>query len=510
MEAATPAPAGRIDPTSPGPRDERRTAAAPYVLALDEGTTNAKALAVAPDGAVLASGSRPVAVAYPRPGHVEQDAEAIWDAQVRAIRDCLTALPDGVGAPAGIAISNQRESVVVWDARTGRALAPVLGWQDSRTAAFCDALRTPEREAAVAATTGLSLDPMFSAPKIRHLLDRVRSTADPATTRVGTIDAWLVARLTGQESYVIEAGNASRTLLLDLATCDWSDEMCELFGVEKAVLPRVVASNASFGTTRGLGFLPDGVAIVGVLGDSHAALYGHGCCTTSDGKATYGTGSSVMIPSGTVRSTRPGVSTTLAWLTDEPMYGHEGNIIASGTAMDWTARLLGVAPGRELDALAATVEDSHGASLVPAFTGLGAPWWDRHAVGTLTGLTAGTERGHVARAALEAVAHQVADVVDALDTSDLQVLHADGGATASRLLMQIQADLLGRGVVVSAAAEVSALGAALMGFTRLGWERPEPSTDAGRRYLPRMGSAERDAARARWKEAIGRSRLVPA
>ena len=481
---------------------------APYVLALDEGTTNAKALAVAADGTVLAAGSAPVPVSYPQPGWVEQDAEDIWRAQSAAIAACL----DGVGgAPEGIAISNQRESVVCWDARSGRALGPVLGWQDSRTAEFCDWLRSPERELAVAATTGLSLDPMFSAPKMRYLLDRVGAAMpdDARHARIGTIDAWLVARLSGQDSYVIEAGNASRTLLMDLATLQWSEEMCALFGVPAARLPRIVASNADFGATAGLDVLPDGVPIVGVLGDSHAALFGHGCRTTSEGKATYGTGSSVMVPSGADRSVRPGVSTTLAWLTDRPMYGHEGNIVASGTAMDWTARLLGVAPGRALDELAAAVPDSAGISLVPAFTGLGAPWWDRRAVGLVAGLTAATERGHLARAALESVAHQIADVVEALGAGDLTVLHADGGATASRLLMQTQADLLGRDVVVSANAEVSALGAALMGFTRLGWDLPAPEGGVGRRYRPALDEPARAAARSRWGQALARSRLVP-
>ena len=480
----------------------------PYVLALDEGTTNAKALAVADDGTVLAAGSAPVPVSYPQPGWVEQDAEAIWRAQSAAIAACL----DGVGgAPEGITISNQRESVVCWDARSGRALGPVLGWQDSRTAEFCDWLRSPERELSVAAATGLSLDPMFSAPKMRYLLDRVGAAMpdDVRHARIGTIDAWLVARLSGQDSYVIEAGNASRTLLMDLATLQWSEEMCALFGVPAARLPRIVASNADFGATAGLDALPDGVPIVGVLGDSHAALFGHGCRTTSEGKATYGTGSSVMVPSGADRSVRPGVSTTLAWLTDRPMYGHEGNIVASGTAMDWTARLLGVTPGRALDELAAAVPDSAGTSLVPAFTGLGAPWWDRRAVGLVAGLTAATERGHLARAALESVAHQIADVVEALGAGDLTVLHADGGATASRLLMQTQADLLGRDVVVSANAEVSALGAALMGFTRLGWDLPAPEGGAGRRYRPALDEPARAAARSRWGRALARSRLVP-
>lgn len=474
-----------------------------YVLALDEGTTNAKALAVARDGRILASGSAPVPVRHPRPGWVEQDAEEIWTALSTAISSCLAGVD---GAPAGIAISNQRESVVCWDARTGRALAPVLGWQDSRTAEFCDWLRSPEREYTVAATTGLSLDPMFSAPKMRYLLD---SAGTAPHVRVGTIDSWLVARLTGQDAYVAEAGNASRTLLLDLADLAWSEEMCRMFGIDPVILPRVVASDADVGATRGLDVLPDDLPVLAVMGDSHAALFGHGCRRPGEGKATYGTGSSVMVPTGAHRRARPGLTTTLAWLTEEPMYGHEGNIMASGAAMDWMARTLGVRPGRELDELAGTVDSSDGAVLVPAFTGLGAPWWDRGAVGVVTGLSAGTGRGHLARAALEAVAHQVADVVEALGPQSLAVLHADGGATASGLLMQTQADLLGREVVVSAQSEVSALGAALMGFGRLGWDLPDPAAAPGRHYLPQITSTARDAARARWKEAIGRSRHVP-
>ena len=491
----------------------KRTVAAPdYVLALDEGTTNAKALAIAPDGTVLASGSAPVPVSHPRPGWVEQDAEAIWQAQARAIAACL----DGVGGatPAGIAISNQRESVVAWDAGDGRPLGPVLGWQDSRTAEFCDWLRSPEREFAVSATTGLSLDPMFSAPKMRYLLDMVDAApAGASRARIGTIDSWLVARLTGQESYVIEAGNASRTLLLDLATTSWSEEMCALFGVDAARLPRVVRSDAHFGTTRALGLLPDGIPVVGVLGDSHAALFGHGCRSSRQAKATYGTGSSVMVPTGANREVRPGVATTLAWLTETPMYGREGNIVASGAAMDWVARLLGAGGGKGLDALAADAASSEGVHLVPAFTGLGAPWWDRRATGLITGVTAGTTPAHLARAALEAVAHQVADVVEAMTAgpagSDLEVLHADGGASSSRLLMQIQADLLGREVLVSANAEVSALGAALMGFARLGWEVPDPAADPGVVYRPQVTATVRQAARAQWGRAIARSRFRP-
>ncbi|WP_188037676.1 FGGY family carbohydrate kinase, partial [Actinotalea sp. JY-7885] len=431
------------------------------ILTIDQGTTSTKALLVdAASGAVLGRGTAPVAIAYPRPGWVEQDAEDLWGSVQVAARRCLAAAARPVTA---LAISNQRESVVAWRASSGDPLGPVLGWQDSRTAAWCAKVTATER---VWARTGLPLDAMYSAPKMRWLLQYARDLGVPAgDVRVGTVDSWLVHRLTGE--HLVEAGNASRTLLLDLDRLEWDEEMLALFGLPDVVLPRVQASSGGFGTVRGGALGLDGVPVLAVLADSHAALYHHGQAGPGTAKATYGTGSSVMLPTdGRVRGTR-GATSTLAWLDGAPQYASEGNILTSGAALDWVARLLGTPPdvpgGQALTELAATEPDSGGVVVVPAFTGLGAPHWDRDAVGTLTGVTGGTTRGHVARAALEAVAHQVCDVVEAVlrdGSADPGAIVADGGATASPLLMQTQADLLGRPVVVSAAPEASALGAA--------------------------------------------------
>ncbi|MDO4259468.1 MAG: FGGY family carbohydrate kinase [Actinomycetaceae bacterium] len=486
-----------------------------YVLALDEGTTNAKAAAIGRDGRIIATASRPLSTHHPAPAHVEQDPEIIWSALLSAAEECIA---KAGGAPNGIAISNQRESVLAWDGTTGQAAAPLIGWQDARTFAFCDELRrhasattSNNAEDLVRARTGLHLDAMFSAPKIRYLLDQVTGSHTPGTThtdtlRVGTVDTWLVSRLTGGAQYLAEAGNAGRTLLLNLDTQQWDPDLCALFGIDPTLLAPIARSDAHFGVTANLGeSIPDDIPIVAVLGDSHAALFGHGCHTPGHGKTTYGTGSSAMIALGTTRPTNSAAPTTLAWLTNQPFFALEGNIVATGTAMDWVARTLGVKGGRELDTLAATEDSSGGVSFIPAFTGLGAPWWDREAVATLSGMTAATTRGHIARAAVECVAHQVADVIESFD-ADLVSLRADGGASRSPLLMQIQADLLGRPVTASPVEEISLLGAALMGFASLGWEIPSIDEAGARTYSPQISADERDSRRAAWKEAIGRSR----
>lgn len=482
------------------------------VLALDQGTTNTKAVLVeAATGRIVASGSRPVGITFPAPGSVEQDAAQLWDATVGAVADCLAAA--GEARPIAVAVSNQRESVVAWSRSTGRPLGPVLGWQDARTAAACAALVRSGVGDEVARRTGLSLDPMFSAPKMAWLLESAtRNGADPADICLGTIDSWLLWNLTGEHS--AEAGNASRTLLLDLTTVDWHDSLLDIFGVPAAALGQVRRSDARFGTTRAAGALPAGLPVAAVLADSHAALYHHGCTTPGTGKATYGTGSSVMTPcDGPDRAPR-GIATTLAWLTDRPTFAREGNIVASGSALDWMATTLGapagVSGGAFLSELAAEVPDSDGVFLVPAFSGLGAPYWDRRATGLLTGITGGTTRAHLARAALEAVAHQVADVVEAIEVDGrarIDVLHADGGATASAPLMQIQADLLGRAVRVADAPEASALGAALLAARSLGFAEAPSAT--GVPVHPTAHDDDRQARRAGWATAVARARGLP-
>jgi glycerol kinase len=486
------------------------------VIAVDQGTTNTKAVVVdAATGVPMRQASRSVGIAFPGADRVEQDPDELWATTLAVLERCLADI--GGREPVGLAISNQRESVVCWSRSSGAAVGPVLGWQDARTAAWCAdlAARHPDATDLVRARTGLSLDPMFSAPKIRAALDAAQeSGADLDDIAVGTVDSWLVWRLTGE--HLIEAGNASRTLLLDLRTLAWDGELADLFGISVSALPSVVSSDAGFGHVRaGLGAL-SGLPVVAVLADSHAALYYQGCREPGEGKATYGTGSSVMsvVPAiGGVPDAAPaGVSTTVAWrVGGEATYAREGNIAASGSALEWMAATLGAPAGTSggafLTELASEVADSGGASFVPAFSGLGAPYWDRSATGLISGVSAGTSRGHLARAALEAVAHQVADVVEAMESdgaSRIAVLQADGGATASRLLMQTQADVLGRPVKVATETAASALGAALLAARTLGFATPDPRR--GECISPQV--LDRTSARQAWAGAVARSRGI--
>ncbi|MFN8156997.1 MAG: FGGY family carbohydrate kinase [Candidatus Nanopelagicales bacterium] len=479
------------------------------VLAVDQGTTNTKALLVTAAGSVLSSASRAVGVRCPRPGWVEQDASELWTATADAARAAISAMPEV--EVVGLALSTQRESAIAWHAGTGEPLGPVLGWQDARTAPECDLLRDAWG-AAVERTTGLPLDPMYSAPKLRWLIDAaVRDGVDVEQIRVGTVDSWLLHRLTGR--HLTEAGNASRTLLLDLHGLRWSEELLEAFSVPASALPEVLASDGDFGAVGRIPGLErlEGVPVLAVMADSHAALYAQGCRRPGQAKATYGTGSSVMTPcESSAVAAGSGVTTTLAWLTScGATYALEGNIIASGSALEAVARWLGLDGGAAVSAVAASAPDSGGVALVPAFAGLGAPYWDREAQGVVTGLTTGTTREQLARAALEGVAHQVADVVEAMERAtgiDLDVLNADGGATASGLLMQLQADLVGRPVRVADVAEASALGVAQLAWTRSG--APAPATGEGRMYVPLLDRASRDRQRAVWAAAVARSRGI--
>ncbi|WP_159796702.1 FGGY-family carbohydrate kinase [Puerhibacterium puerhi] len=469
------------------------------VIALDQGTTNTKALAIDETGAVVARASVPVAIAHPAPRQAEQDAEEIWHLSVEVIRACL----DRVGARhvAGLAISNQRESVVAWDPTTGMPIAPLLSWHDTRTVEQCAQLASDDIATLVHERTGLPIDPMFSAPKMAWLLQRAAGN-----TLVGTVDSWLVWKLTGGRSHVIEAGNASRTLLFRLDKLNWDDDLLHLFEVPASALPEVRSSSTQMGVVACDG-LPSGLPILAVMADSHAALRGHGGGSPELVKATYGTGSSVMQGSGARLRYRSGIATTLAWLTDHPTYALEGNIRYSGAALDWTARILGVQNSAALSALASTVPDAGGVSLVPAFAGMGAPFWDPSAVGVLTGLTAGATPAHVARAAFDAVAMQVTDVVEAMndEAGELGFLRADGGATVSTLLMQTQADALGAPVTVAGQADVALYGAAELAFEALG--KRLPPCPASATYNPRLDARARRKARGQWSRAVGRARL---
>lgn len=488
----------------------------PLVLAIDQGTSSTKCLLVDGAGAVVARGQAPLRENHPQPGWVEQDAGEIWDSIRAAVAACVT--PEQARAVVAAGISTQRESCLLWHRKTGAPLSPVLSWQDQRTASLAQAIGTPDTLARVRRVSGLPLDPMFSALKLRWLLDQIdpdRTKARAGDIRVGTIDSWLLGRLS--DDHLIEAGNASRTQLLDVAKGRWDEGLLELFGVPAEALPRLTASSGPFPSLRGLAPLPDGIPLLAVMADSHSALFAHGAIQPGEVKATQGTGSSVMglIPNGTALD--PGLCLTIAWTIDGIGPEHlalaaEGNIRAAGSTLRWVAGILGVDTD-ELARLAKTAS-AGGVALVPGFTGLGAPWWDAEAVGLLTGVTLGTDRNCIARAAIDSIAHQITDVVEALERSGSPVrrLHVDGGPTRNDQLMQMEADMIGRPILRGHTAELSALGVAHLAGLKAGlWnagrlaglERPRDV------FEPSMQPAGRQAERRRWLDAVARSRFRP-
>jgi glycerol kinase len=450
------------------------------ILAIDQGTTGTTCLVVDDELNILRRGYAELPQHFPRPGWVEHDPEEIWQSVLTA------AGAAGLEDIDTVAITNQRETTLLWDRATGEPVAPAIVWQDRRTAERCrelDAGLIRER-------TGLVPDPYFSATKLEWLLREHERDG----LAFGTVDTWLVWKLTGGEVHATDVTNASRTLLLSLETLDWDDELLALFGVDRSLLPRIARSEDVFGE----GMLLDRrVQIRGIAGDQQAALYGQGCHVAGDGKATYGTGTFVLVHTGDDASPPPhGLLKTAA----ADGYALEGAVLVSGAAVQWLRDGLRVlADASESEALARSVDSSGGVVFVPALTGLGSPWWDADARGVISGITRGTTRAHLARAALEAIAHQVVDVVDALPTPP-EVLRADGGATANGFLMQLQADLLGVPVEVAAERETTALGAAALAAGR------GARIAVGATYEPAMGPEEREPLRAAWRSALNRSR----
>lgn len=480
----------------------------PIILAIDQGTSATKCLAVNDRGAVVARSHAALDDSRPQPGWVEQDADAIWTSVQAAVAACLDGLdPKAVLA---IGIANQRESMVLWDRQTGRAISPVISWQDQRTAALCDALRSPETEKLIRSRSGLPLDPMFSALKACWLLnayDPDRARAKAGGISLGTIDSWLLNRMAGPDTdgHLIEVGNASRTQLLDVKRASWDDDLLDLFGVPCAALPQIVPSIGPFFGVHGLPPVADGIPVAAIMGDSHAALFAHGAFGPGPVKATYGTGSSVMGLIDRPDALEEGLCLTIAWSIDKPAYAAEANIRAAGATLRWTAELLGISTD-ELAALADHAE-SQGVTLVPAFNGMGAPWWDQRANGTICGLTLGSGRAELARAAFESIPHQVADAIDAIDRSigRVSILHADGGPTQNSALMQLQADLLGRPVHCTDTAELSALGVAHMAGLSVGlWslETLGGFDRGGRDFQPVLPARDRAAQRSQWRRSV--------
>jgi len=443
------------------------------IVAIDEGTSNAKAVAIDGGGRVVAQSSRPLQVQTPQAGWVEQDGEVLVEASLTVLREVIDSV--GMQRIAALAISNQRETAIGWYRASGKPVAPALTWQCSRSAAFCEQLRRDHQEPVIREITGLPVAPLFSASKMRWLLDSLPDGAARAASGeicLGTIDAWLLWNLTGGEAFRCDTSNAARTQLLNLQHGDWDPQMLKLFGVPREALPQICPSSGFFGETRGLDGIPDGLPILAMVGDSHAALYGHGLGEFGGVKATYGTGSSVMAPIPQPQSSITQLATTVAWHDGQrAVYGLEGNIPHTGDAVAWMAQITGLTDGkgetlsRALTELPASVESTLGVYFVPALTGAGAPWWDGQARGVISGLSRGVGRSHLIRASLEAIAYQVADVIDAMRQHPdfhLSSLRVDGGPTRNPWLMQFQADLLGCEVLRSNTPELSALGAGLL------------------------------------------------
>lgn len=481
-----------------------------FVLAIDQGTTNSKALLIDAAGTVAANASAPVGVSYPRPGWVEQSPEAIWQSVVKVVGD-VAARANGQPI-AAIGISNQRESVLLWDRQSGAPIGPCISWQCRRSADRIAALRTPTFGADVQRLTGLGLDPLFPAAKLGWLLDalpQARQKAAAGELCAGTVDSWLVYRLTGGAVHATDFGNASRTQLFDIGAGEWSAALAEAFGVPTGILPRPLASDAEFGATAGVPGLPDGIPIRAVMGDSHAALYGHGARGPGLVKATYGTGSSLMTLLDQPATTDHRLSTTIAWrLGERTAFALEGNITVSAQAAAWAATMLGLTDAAALTELAATVPSSEGVVFVPALAGLGAPHWVSGARAMFCGMTLATRPAHLARATLEAIALQVNDVFTAMQAAvgrNLETLSVDGGATRNDLLMRIQADIVGRPVRRTAIAELSAAGVAVLAGARAGlWGDAGPAAlrQVRDEIAPRLPGDAREALLRQWTTAL--------
>lgn len=485
----------------------------PLILAIDQGTTNTKAVLVDAAGQVAARASTALNVAYPQPSWVEQDAEAIWQSVQHVIQEVLSTTTT---PPVAMGISNQRESVVLWERATGAALAPCVVWQCQRGNALVEALRQPGVAEAVRGRTGLTLDPMFSASKMRWLLDNTpgaRRRAKQGELCLGTVDSWLLFKLTGGRVHACDMTNAARTLLFNLHTLDWDDELLRLFEIPRQALPAVQPSTGVIGRSSACGALPAGVPIAAAIGDSHAALVGHAGFAPGAVKATYGTGSSVMTPVATPILSQRGLSTTIAWSRPgQATYALEGNIYSTGATIQWLGKLFGWQnAAATVTELAATCPGSEGVYLAPAFVGLGAPWWNARARGMIYGLTLGSGAAQLARAALESIAYQIYDIFAAVQEEagiPLTTLHADGGASANPLLMQFQSDLVECPVRVSTSTDVSALGAAYLAGLGVGvWNSTEELAGLHRGeqlYTPAMSALQRKELLAGWRDTLAR------
>ena len=486
------------------------------ILAIDQGTTGTTCLLFDEQGRVRGRAYREFGQHFPRPGWVEHDAAEIWDVTRVVAHEALVSAGIAASGLAAVGITNQRETVVVWDEATGAPLHNAIVWQDRRTAPRCDELRAQGLEPLVRERTGLVIDPYFSGTKIEWLMENVdglRARTAAGGVRFGTIDAWLAFKLTGRT--VTDYSNASRTMLFDIAALRWSEELCDALGVPVAALPEAVPSAQVLGETDPDAFLGAKVPLAGMAGDQQAALFGQACLEPGLGKNTYGTGSFVLQNAGThPPPVADGLLNTIAWgIGGRVDYAVEASIFVTGAAVQWLRDGLGIIDvAAETEELAASLESNDGVYFVPALTGLGSPHWDPYARGTIVGLTRGTGRAHLARAALEAIAYQTVDAVQAMEAASgrrLAELRADGGAVVNGWLMQFQADVLGCPVVVPEISETTALGAAYLAGAGTGLWTVEDVRDLWReavRYEPRMSADQRQALLHEWRRALERSR----
>ncbi len=484
------------------------------ILTIDQGTTNTKALLVNREGRITHQASSPVEISFPQPGWVEQDPATIWESVVESVNRCLEKA--GNVTLLGIGISNQRESALIWDRKSGKPLGPVIVWQCRRTASYCNILREEGLEDKIWEKTGLLIDPLFSASKMRWLLEQLpdgKQRAEKGEICAGTIDSWLLYKLTSGIVHACDVTNASRTQLLNLNGLTWDEQLLDLFEIPAVSLPDILASSRIAGETEGVDGIPDGTPIASMIGDSHAALFGQGGYQSGAVKATYGTGSSIMSPTtGLVLKNRK-LATTIAWgIGPDIVYALEGNITSTGATIQWVADLFEMERAGQVADLAAQMDDSEGVYIVPAFAGLGAPHWKEHARGLICGLTRGVTSGHLAKAAVESIAFQVFDVFDLMEQvaeSSLDVLLADGGGSRNNSLMQFQADILNRPLMRNNVADISAIGAAYLAGLALGvWNDLDELANLPRdfdRFEPVMSAEMRDRKCKGWQEAVART-----
>jgi glycerol kinase len=489
-------------------------------LSLDEGTTSARAALYDEQGRRTAMESAPIECRYPQPGWVEQDANEIWRSQLDATRRTLAHAAGGVKSIAALGITNQRETTIVWDRKTGQPVAPAIVWQCRRTAHFCEQLASSAIAATITRKTGLVIDAYFSGSKIQwiltHVPDAERKARD-GELLFGTVDTWLIWKLTNGAVHATDFSNASRTMLMDLGTGQWDAELLDTLGVPAAILPKIVSSSAVVGTASGEHFGAE-IPIAGIAGDQQAALFGQACFRPGLSKNTYGTGCFALMHTGSRQpvSKNKLLSTRAASLPGEAQFAIEGSIFIAGAAVQWLRDKLGIIrTAAESGELAHTVPDTGGVYFVPALVGLGAPHWDSNARGTLSGITAATGKAHIVRAALEGIAYQTRELVEAMEADSaekLKELRVDGGAAASDFLMQFQADILGKRIVRPADAETTALGAAYLAGLATGFFKNlaelEQFWRADKTYEPQMQAGRREELYAGWRKAVAQCRYA--